>query len=355
MSLLTYGFIDQQHNADKLVTTIGEQAVYDMIAESLRIWSSEVQEMFGLLVGQTTDWQRRVKIATDADLQSLDEFGQPAPIRVSGEYTQGYPLRMAGVAWGTNRVSRHTLTVAEADRLTATVLKADLRWMRRHLLASMFTKTTYTFADPEHGDLSVVPFANNDTVVYLKRNGTAATANHYTAQADAIDDTHNPFPTIYSTLQGYDSNYGKPVICYVNSALAPDIEALAGFLEVVDPDITVGVSSNVLSGRIDIGPGKELIGKTDRCWIVEWDAVPDDYILAIVPQTEEPIVLQRNSTVEALRGFFPEQGIKDGNWNQLNMIRYAGFGVNNRIAGLCHYIGAADYANPSNLSAPLAA
>jgi len=36
------------------------------------------------------------------------------------------------------------------------------------------------------------------------------------------------------------------------------------------------------------------------------------------------------------------------------VIRYAGFGVSNRVAGLVHYVGAADYQNPVDYTAPLA-
>lgn len=357
MSIL-FGFIDHENNMDALVSTIGIETVYNMIAASAKHHTEELNQIYSTMIGQGTEVQLRVKIANDPDLQPISDVTQPFPMHVTGEYTQGFPLDKAGIGWGTDRKSRHTMNINEAQALTLSTLKADARWIRRRVLASLFTESTYTFADELLGDVSVRPLANGDTVTYLKTTGAISTADHYLAQANAIGNAgDNPFPTIYSTLQAYPTNRGKDVIVYVADGLIASVEALTDYVEISDTALILASSTtSINTGAIpNTGPGEEIIGRVGKCWIARWSQIPATYMLAVIVNPDIPLVRQRNDTVPALQGFFPEANPGDGNLLQLNMIRYAGFGVYNRTGALCYRVGNAAWADPTDAAAPLIA
>lgn len=356
---LTYGFVDFEHSTNEVITTIGEQAVYEAIIESARFHSEQIQNILSGLVGVSTVWQELVKIPAEADLQPISDITQPDPIRFLGQYTQGYPIQRAGIGFGLDRVSKHTMTVGDANRQTLQMLKADAKWMKRHILGALFNNASWTFSDKIHGDLTVQPLANNDSVKYLKADGSYAVAQHYLAYANAIDDgADNPFPDIHTLLSNYDSNRGKPIITYVHADQVESIEALTNYIAVADNAIVQSISSDTVNvGSIpDPGLGEEIIGRVDRNWICKCAAMPSGYMLSCVVGGELPVVQQRNMPVPALQGLFNEQASPDGNLSKLSLIRYAGFGVKNRIGACCTRIGNGTYAAPSDYTTvPLAA
>lgn len=354
---LAYGFVDYEHVAEEKITTIGEQAVYDAVIESARFHSEQIQALLSGFVTVGTLPQELVKIPNSGDLQPVSDFTQPDPVRFLGQYTQGYPIFRAGIAMGMNRVSRATMTVGEANRQTLEMLKADYKWMRRHILAALFTNTSFTFADEEYGNLTVQPLANNDSVKYQKVDGSYATANHYLAQANAIDDgSDNPFPTIYSRLQSYASNRGLPVITYIHDDQQASIEALTNYVPISDSAIILSANSDQLNVASipDVGIGEEIIGRVDRNWICRCSLMPSGYMLSTVIGGGMPVVHQRNMPQPELQGFFNENASPDGNLSKVSLIRYAGFGVRNRVGAVVTRIGNGTYAAPSGYSAPLA-
>jgi hypothetical protein len=190
-------------------------------------------------------------------------------------------------------------------------------------------------------------------VTYVKAGGGSATDTHYLAQAAAIDDSNSPFATIRDELLEHPSNRG-PVVVYIPSNLRASIEALTAFIEVTDPAVMLGANSDGLTGAIDRGFGDEVLGyiKGDQCWIVEWRALPDSYMIAHA-RGGGPVVKMREYPSAALQGFFPEMHSPDGNLQVTRMLRYAGFGVANRIAALAYRVGNASYAIPTGYDAPL--
>jgi hypothetical protein len=234
--------------------------------------------------------------------------------------------------------------------------RRDVDWMRRHIWASIFDNVAWTFDDPKHGDLTIQPLANSDTVTYLRTSGSSSTDEHYLAQAASIDDDNNPFPTIYTELMEHPSNAGGDVVVFIPTNLKSSVEGLTGFHEVSDPNVIEGIATARLdeSRLASIqGPGNKVLGYVDGCWIVEWGALPDSYMLAHATGGG-PVVKMREYPASELQGFFPEQFSPDGNLMEQRMIRYAGFGVSNRIAMVVYYVGGGAYAIPSGYGAPLA-
>jgi hypothetical protein len=322
------------------------------IEESIAEYQRQSDEMLRILVQKTTEYSLRYQLPGSGTLQPLDEHGNPKPIIPSGNYDVAFPIQGGGTAWGDNRVTRALMTVADSNRFTLSVQNADLDWLARHILAAIFTNVTWTYPDPDHGNLTIQPLANGDTVTYVRKGGGASTDNHYLGQANAISNTDNPYPTIYTELSEHPSNSG-PYVAYIPTNLKATTMALSTFVEINDPDITPGVNTDRVTGVLDMGFGDEVLGKADNMWIVEWKRLPDSYIFALA-QGADPVVGMREYPSPALQGLFPEFQDVDGNRHLHKFIRYAGFGVLNRVGALVMEIADATYDIPTGYTAPLA-
>jgi hypothetical protein len=352
---LAYGFIGLEALLGARVTTVGVQRIFDAVAQSAQEHTRQTNELLSSLVQRTTNYQARYELPGTGTLQPLDQWGNPLPVKPGASYTVSLPIQGGGDAWGDNRVTRALMTVEEANRYTLDTMRRDSDWVRRHVLSALFTNTTWTFADPQYGNLTIQPLANSDTVQYVGWGGSSAMANHYAAQAAAIADATNPYLTIRDTLMTYPSNRG-PIVAYIPANLRATTEALASFVAVTDPAIQLGMDSDqIRGGVIDQGFGDQVLGfvKGANVWVVEWRAMPDSYILAHARGTG-PAVGMREYPAPELQGFFPENFSADGNTAEHRMIRYAGFGVLNRVAAMAVRIGNASYAIPSGFTAPLA-
>lgn len=326
---------------------IVQTAIQEWIAEYQR----QTDEMLRILVQKTNEYSLRYQLPGTGTLQPLDQHGNPLPVLPSGYYDVAFPIQGAGTGWGDNRVTRALMTVGDANRYSLTVQNADMDWLRRHILAAIFTNTTWPYPDDDHGSLTIQPLANGDSVSYVRKGGGASTDTHYLAQASAIDNSNNPFPGYYTELSEHPSNSG-PYVAYIPTNLKATVMALSTFVEINDPDITLGANSDRVTGSVDMGFGDEVLGKADHMWIVEWKSLPDSYIFALA-QGADPVLGMREYPAAALQGLFPEFQDVDGNRHLHKFIRYAGFGVQNRVAALVGRIGNGSYAIPTGYTAPL--
>ncbi len=124
-------------------------------------------------------------------------------------------------------------------------------------------------------------------------------------------------------------------------------------MEVGDPDIEQGMDESTLIGRLERGFGDEVLGKVDKCWIVEWSMLPSDIIVATARGAREPVLKMREYPADSLRGFF-RKAVVEGNLSTTEFYRFAGFGAYNRVGALAYRIGNGSYAIPSGYDAPLA-
>jgi hypothetical protein len=350
----SFGFVGYEDLADERVVDGNVRMVNDAIRASLDEHNRQVNAALLELVERTTDYTVRYKIGGAGTLQPLDEWGNPLPVKDVGYYDVAFPIQGGGTAWGDNRVSRALMTVAEADRLTVGMLRRDADWMRRHILATLFDNTTWSFVDEEKGTLTVQPLANNDTVTYLRNNGTLATDNHYYAQAGAIADAANPFPTWLTELKEHPENAG-PFVAYIPTNVKAAVQGLANFIDVADPNVNPGILAPTLTNATLVrGFGDEVIGYVDGVYVVEWSFLPDNYGIVVARGAETKPIRMREYPAASLQGLFVENYSPDGNLNEYRFIRYAGFGAYNRTAALAFRIGNAAWANPAGYSTPLA-
>lgn len=353
-NLTAYGFIGLEHLASQRISDGNVRVVDTAIRTSVEEYNRQVSEAMRELAQVTTDHMLRYRLPGGGTLQPLDEWGNPLPIRTEGYHDVAFPIQGGGTAWGDNRVSRNLMSVAEADRETLSALQRDADWMRRHMLAAMFDNTTWTYADPKKGNLTIQPLANNDAVTFLKKSGTSATDNHYYAQADAIADSTNPFDDWYDELNEHPENSG-PYVAYIPSNLKASVMGLTEFKEIIDPNIKVGANSDQLVGRIDRGFGDAVLGYVNGVWVVEWSVLPSSYGFVVARGASTPPLMMREYEAENLRGFFTENHSPDGNLHEYRFVRYAGFGAYNRVGAMAFRIGNGSYAIPSGYETPLPA
>lgn len=347
---IAYGFIGLKDIFKEKVND-NIQIVQTAIQESTEEYNRQMDEMLRILVHRTSEYSLRYQLTGTSTLQPLDQWGNPIPVIPSGYYDVAFPIQGGGTAWGDNRISRAKMTIQDANRNTWNVQNADMDWMARHILAAIFTNTTWTYPDDDHGSLIIQPLANGDSVTYVRKGGGSSTDNHYLAQANAIDNSNNPFPAIYTELSEHPSNDG-PYVAYIPTNLKSSVMALSTFVEINDPDIELGANSDRVVGALDMGFGDEVLGKTDSMWIVEWKRLPDSYILALA-QGASQVVGMREYEEQQLQGLFPEFQDVDGNRHLQKFIRYAGFGIMNRVGAVVQRIGNGTYAIPPGYTAPL--
>lgn len=346
-----YGFITLK---DMMAERVEDNlpVVQTAIQASIDEYQQELDAMLSILVMKVTEYSTRYQLPGSGTLQPLDQHGNPLPVLPSGFYDVAFPIQGAGIAWGDNRITRALMTIEHANRFTMTVQSADMDWMARHILAAIFTNVTWSYADDDHGTLTIQPLANDDAVLYTRKGGTSAIDNHYLAQAAAIADATNPYPTIETELTEHPSNTGATIVAYIPTALVATTQALATFVPVNDPDIIQGTDTARLSGSIAEGFGDEVLGKVGGVWIVEWKRLPADIILGVAVGAD-PVVGMREYPAASIQGLFPEFQNVDGNRHLNKFIRFCGFGVRNRVGALVYRVGNAAYAIPAGYTAPL--
>lgn len=358
---VAFGFIQQEHLfaeriTDRMIPTV-QTAVLLSAQEHTRVLNNMLSE----LVQPTTAYSINYQLADGGELQPLDDDGNPRVTRPSGTYTVGFPIRGGGDAYGTNRVSRAKMTVADLNRITLNIMTKDARWMRRSMLSALFTNVAYTFTDPEHGAITVQPLAlTSDGVTYVKSNGDASTDEHYYAQADAIDNTHDPFGTWYTELNEHPNNSG-PYVAYIPTNLKSAVTGLASFEPARQGQVMYGADVTTAAAMVNMdatgqnsslaGVGNNYLGyHSAGIHIVEWASLPDNYGF-VVARGGDPVLGMRQHAEPELQGLFPEPFDLDGNHLGIRFLRYAGFGVMNRVGVVCYRIGNASYAIPSNYDA----
>lgn len=354
---VNYGFTGLTHLFAERVTTVGVQTVQEAITASVAEYNRQIGAMLRILAAPTTDHQIRYRLPGATELQPLDEWGNPLPVRPAGHYDVAFPLFRGGYAWGTNRESRALMTLEEVNQFTSDAISADVRWLRRHMLAALLDNVAWDFIDDQYGTLTIQPLANGDSVTYVRRGGALDTDNHYLAQAAAIDATHDPFPTIYDELNEHPSN-GGPFVVYISTSLKASVEALAAFEKISDPELTRGTANDYLALDTEFndqirGFGDYILGRYERMWIVEMTAMPSGYMLAVA-QGGDTVLRMRQQPAPELQGFFAEFDVQDGNRHLNKLLRIAGFGVQNRVGALAYYVGGANYTVPAGYDAPLA-
>lgn len=352
-----YGFINLQHLFNQRVADAGPAIVYDAVRLTAAEHTREINELMSAFVMTTEVAQEQYALPGGGTLQPLDEIGNPKTTRAGETWQVGFPIKGAGDAYGMDRVTAAMMTVEEVNNIVTNMQMKDASWNRLHLLKSILDNVSWTYNDIVGrggyrglGNITVRPLANADNVVYpFAGISDPATDNHYYAQAAAIADNANPYPTILTELSEHPTNSG-PYVAYIATSLVATTQALATFIAVRDADVQPGSGSDTLVGTLSEGFGDSVLGKVGDMWIVEWRGLPAGYGIAHARGAGQ-FVKMREYPAPELKGFFTEQFDVDGNHKGTRMLRYAGYGVANRIAAAAFQIGNATYQVPSGYTA----
>jgi hypothetical protein len=355
---LLYGFLQLKDLATRRVTEVGVQVVNEAIEASVAEYNRQIDAILALFAERTTEFKQRFQASAVTRNQPLDQNGRARPIKPFSSYDISFPLQESGNAWGANYRTSQKLTVQEANDITATLTGGDVRWVRDHILAAIFANANWTFKDDEHGDLTIKGPANGDTDTYQVQAGadTGATDTHFLAQAAAIADATNPYPTIYTELTEHPEN-GGDVIAFIPTALKTTTQALATFYSARDPNLAPGANVTQLTGDlggIALPSGQaSLLGYEDSgVWIAEWKTLPSDMIVAVTTDGERPLKM-REEPEAVLQGFKKVADRNDHPFYESQYLRIAGFGANNRVGVVVYRIGNASYAVPTNYGSPM--
>lgn len=354
---LLHGFLQLKDLAARRVTEVGVAVVNQAIDATVAEHNRQIQSIINLFAERTTEFKEKFSSPVAARLQPLDENGRARPIKPLGQYGVAYPLSEGGTAWGANYRTSKKLTVQEANDITATLISADVRWLRDHILAALFANASWIYNDPLHDALTIKGLANGDADIYMLAAGADAggTDTHYLGQAAAIADATNPFPTIYDELVEHPENQGS-VISFIPTANKAATMGLATFVPVRDSNIVLGSGSSQLSGTLNVplpsGPASLLGYEESGVWIAEWKTLPANYIVSVMTDGERPLKMREEPEAD-LQGFKKVADRTDHPFYESQYLRIAGFGANNRVGAVVTEVGDASYDVPTGYESPM--
>ena len=350
-----YGFVNLKDVYNQRIDDVGVQVVNDAIDATFVEHNRQLNAVMSLFVDPTTEYKVRYRTPTAARLQPLDENGRARPIKMAGYYDIAFPLQDAGTAWGQTYKASKKMTVAEAANIVNTLLTADKRWMRDHVLAALFANSSWTFSDEQHGSLTIKGLANSDTDTYLIQAGTdaGATDTHYLAQANAIDNSNDPFGTIYDELTEHPENSGD-VVVFLPTGLKATTMGLSAFYPLSDPNLNPGVATTTVRGALGVQLPGTLFGYHEaKVWLAEWKALPAGYMVGVMTGGPRSLAM-REEPEASLRGFNRVAERNDHPFYESQYLRTAGFGAQNRVGAVVYRVGNGAYAVPTNYTSPMA-
>jgi hypothetical protein len=348
------GFIGLTHLYQKKITEVDWAIVRDAVTSSTQALAQAVDELLSMLVTDITSPQTRFYQPATGTLQPVDEYGRPKPASNKFYYDVAFPMHMAAHAWGASWIAREKMSVEDANDETLTASRSDADWIIRHVMAALFYNNTWNYDDPEKGTLAIQSLARGEAAVRypLKDGSSIASHNHFFAQANAIDNSNNPFPTVKREITHHPGQQGS-VVVYCHNDQRASIEALAAFREIKDVDLVPGTSSDrVDNGAVPDTLADEIFGKVNGVWVGEWSRMPSGYLMGHVPGV--PVVGRRQDPESSLKGLITKE-ITGGVFPTFEFYRRSGFGILNRVAAVIYRIGNASYAPPSDYATlPLA-
>ncbi len=353
---IAYGFLELKDIFSQRVVDNTIDVVDAAIQASVDEHNRQMDAIMSLFVEPTTGFKSRFMQTNAHRLQPLDDNGRARPIKVAGYYDVAFPIQQAGSAWGANYVTRQKMTVGDANRITLSMLEADMRWMRDHIIAALVTSASWTFEDDEFGSLTIENLADggSETFQILSGADQMATDNHLVGWANAINDgADNALVGMYNDLVEHPENGGE-VIALVATDLKASILDLDTFYEKSDPNVRLGANTAELVGDLGAAVPGELLGyeAASGAWVVEWKSLPNGYFIGVTTQGEKPLKMRQDPEPE-LQGFKRVAEREDHPFLESQWLRRAGFGAFNRVGGYVGLVGNGTYSTPSGYSAPL--
>lgn len=353
------GLLGVNETDHEFLSRLGQQVIYDGIAEYFQMHNAEVAQMEAMLVGSTTSEHTfKYKLPAGGYLQRRGSQAQAAAVKRTGEWTVSAPLEDYGAALLKDDITFARMTPVELESHVDTIRTQDVNTRRLEMLRLVFNSGSWVFDDDTGGLLTIRPLANQDGTIYPPTigGGSEAQQNHYIVTnylVSAISSTNNPLVTARRKLESY---FGRRAgfanhAMLVNPDDLPKYEALPDFRPVEDINIRSGQDTDVPINLPNI-PGR-LAGRSNGVWVSEWDYIPANYALAFDPDAPKPLFKRLDPpNVRAALGL--SEGITlvaQDNTYPLMSAQYRnrfGYGVGNRLNGIVyHFKASGSYDIPS--------
>jgi hypothetical protein len=293
-----FGILGLADSDNSYVSTIGQSVVYDAVNALLAQYNDELNKAKTVFVQRTTDeFKFRYKLPGGGRLQERGGQAPSGDVKRYGAWDVAVPLKDFGAGLGGDRVTLAYMTLQELNAHLDTITIQDINTYRFELLRALFYSTQHTFVDPLKGSLTIEGLANGDSVVYPPVLGseTEATDNHYLGSAylaSAISDTNDPFVTIVDEIEEHfgAAQGGSNIVVFINNAQWAKTRALADVNEISDTYLRMGVNANIPTEIPANLPGTVRGRHNKGCWIVEYRAIPANYMLGIHLDAPKPLV-----------------------------------------------------------------
>ncbi len=363
MADILLGFNDLASRFADRIEDVGIQRVFNAVQTSLTEFSRQVDAASALFMEDVSSYQFQFDLAAHTRLAPIDiEDGTLRPMRAQGHYDVAYPIDAAGGAFGHSRVEQMYMTVEDAMKETAAMQEAYKRWRRDYILAALFTNANRSYVDrlENHGTLTVMPLANNDTVTYWKRGGqdVEATDNHFLTHTYAgsdISNTNDPYEAAATEIREHDLvNTGEVVHLIPTASVAPTL-LLTAFKDMPDMNLTQAQDTEYVRGRLGVSVPGTLWGyhATAKSWIAEWASLPSNYMITLMTGGTRPLG-RRQPILPGLRGGLRLVGeITRWPYTSVQYQVREGFGALNRVGAVIDQFNTASpYAAPSGYTTP---
>lgn len=359
---LVYGLHDLQNYRDRTLESVGIQVITSAVDVFQANYNATMNEWLGRVTRADPSYNlqpvQRHELPTIPSMQTVTADGYADPAQSYPYYEAGIPLFRGEYARGYSYEADRLRTVDQLNADLRASMMADQNWLRLNALKALFYNANWTFRSAEDdkrfpSTMTIMPLANGDTRLYPFKNNTMATAQHYTAQANAIGDgADDPFQTIRDTLDRYLPSGGQ-YISFVPSGLVSSIRALSAFYPVQKTEFITRPTTEALVGEgIQARKmwGDEVIGEHDAgVTVVKWDMLPAGYILTI--DMNNPAIGVREHAEPTMRGLLNREFVtKEGLERRFYWRRIAGMAVVNPIAAHIHRVGNGSYAVPTGFS-----
>lgn len=353
---IAYGFEKLQDLFTQRVTAVAPQVLDDAIQASATVYDEDLNTLLSLWVDDLEGYPKmRVELPSAGELQPLSQNGVPVPTRMGARYEQGFPFARGGDSFGGNQEVWAKMTVGDMNRRLLNVFTKDARWNIRRILASVFTNTTWTYTDDNDtiGSLSVKGLASGDTDSYMGLDGSFATAQHYTAQASAIDNSNNPYSALYALLYAQGTNTG-PFVAYIPPGLTATTQALSAYNPnpSLSPFVNYGVNQTLATDTVNqyLGFGDRVLGEVSQMIVVESRLLPAGYVVGVA-LGEGPFIKRRQEPEPELQGLRLTIHQENSNFRRYDFYRKAGYAVYRRTAAAVRRIGNGSYSIPAGFDA----
>ncbi len=342
-----YGALGLNDGDRVFLSTLGQQVVYDAVNQVYADFADNVATAQGVFVERTTpQYSIKYKLPGGGRMQRKGSQSQAGAVRAAGEWSVALPLEEFGDAVAADRVTYAYMTTQDLDRHVQSVQLRYLNTVRHEMLRALLNNTARPFVDDIHGDLTIQPLANGDSVVYPPTLGseTEMGDTHYLVSGyapGAISNSNDPYATMRDELE---EHFGAPtggsnIVCFINPAQRALTGALNDFSEVPQRFVQPGDDTAQAVGAFANLPGT-VLGYVSGVWVAEWRYMPPNYIMAVHMDAPCPLLRREDPVETGLAGGL--QLVAESQVYPFTQSHYSarfGYGVGNRLNGVVMELG----------------